>query len=120
MQVTVTCTSTDAVFALEISPDMELENFKVLVQVESGVEDMTNMVFFHNGRILLDDKKTLKDFGVENTDVLLFGPMPQGSISNATSPPQRGQPVSRAQPTTSTGNSNLILLMAQIIFWQIS
>ena len=103
MQVTVTCTSTDAIFALEISPEIELENFKVLVQVESGVENMTNMAFFHNGRILMGDKKTLKDFGVADNDVLLFGPLPQGSIS-ANNPTQ--QPISRPpQSTASSSNS---------------
>lgn len=104
MQVTVTCTTTDTIFSLEISPDIELENFKVLVQVESGVENMANMVFFHNGRILLGDKKTLKDFGVADNDVLLFGPLPQGSVPG-NNPPQRGQPISRP-PASSAGASS--------------
>ena len=112
MQVTVTFPSTDNVLSLEVSPEMELENFKVLVQVESEVEEMANMVFFHNGRILLGDKKTLKDFGVANEDVLLFGPMPQGSISNSVTPPQSGRPVSSSQQTTSTaGGSRFIVIL---------
>lgn len=101
MLVTVTCTSTDAVFSLEVSHEIELENFKVLVQVESGVESMQDMVFFHNGRILMGDKKTLQELQVSDNDVLLFGPMPRTSIPNASAAPPLGQPVSRAQPTTS-------------------
>lgn len=107
MQVTVTCTSSDVVFSLEISPDIELENFKVLVQVESGVEELGNMVFFHNGRILVGDKKTLKDLGVVEKDVLLFGPLPQGSIPSSASPPQRGRPISNSQQTSSLGGSGI-------------
>ena len=105
MQVTVTCTTTDTIFSLEISPDIELENFKVLVQVESGVENMANMVFFHNGRILLGDKKTLKDFGVADNDVLLFGPLPQGSVPG-NNPPQRGQPISRPPASSAAASSS--------------
>lgn len=105
MQVTVTCTSTDAIFSLEISPDIELENFKVLVQVENGVESMANMVFFHNGRILMGDKKTLKDFGVADNDVLLFGPLPQGSVPGS-NPPQRGQPISRPQASSAAASTS--------------
>lgn len=46
MLVTVTCSTNDAVYSLDVSPDMELENFKVLVQVESNSTDVENLVFF--------------------------------------------------------------------------
>ncbi|XP_065655467.1 protein DDI1 homolog 2 [Hydra vulgaris] len=94
MLITVTCASTDVVYSLEVSPEIELENFKVLVQVESGSIGMTDMVFFHNGKLLIEDKKSLAELGVQNNDVLLFGPLPHGSITNASSPPRTGRPVS--------------------------
>ena len=102
MFVTVTCTSTDAVYSLEVSPDIELENFKVLIQVESG-SDMTNMVFFHNGKLLIGDQKSLTALGVVDHDVLLFGPLPQGVIPNTSQPPLMGQPVSTARNTGAHG-----------------
>lgn len=103
MLVTVTCASTDAVYSLEVSPDIELENFKVLVQVESSTMDVKDMVFFHNGKILIGEKKTLTELGVVNNDVLLFGPLPQTSISNTSHPPRLGQPVSTAQNLPQRG-----------------
>lgn len=108
MLVTVTCASTDAVYSLEVSPDIELENFKVLVQVESSTMDVKDMVFFHNGKILIGEKKTLTELGVVNNDVLLFGPLPQTSISNTSHPPRLGQPVSTAQnlPQRGVGGIN--------------
>ena len=103
MQVTVT--TADSVFALEVSPEIELENFKVLVQVESGVENMSNMAFIHNGRILMDDKKTLKDLGVVDNDVLVFESLSQGQM--AMNPPQQSRPVSRPPASSAAGRSKI-------------
>lgn len=82
MFVTVTCTTTDGVYSLEVSPDIELENFKVLVGLESGLMDRTDLVFFHNGDILIGDKKTLTEHNVKDNDILLFGAMPHNSMGN--------------------------------------
>ena len=95
MQVTVTFALSDAVCPLDVAPDMELENFKALVQVENGSNTGMEMVFFHNGKILLGDKKALSELGVSENDVLLFGPAPQ-NMQNVSQPPQHGQPVSSA------------------------
>jgi len=104
MLVTVTCTSTDNVYSLEVSPDIELENFKVLVQVESNSLDIPHVVFFHNGKILLGDKKTLTELGVSDNDVLIFGPAPgQASMSNAGNAPGLGQSVSSINNSRNTG-----------------
>jgi len=99
MLVTVTCSTTDAVYSLEVSPDIELENFRVLVGVESGLMERDDLVFFHNGKMLVGDKKTLSELNVLDNDVLLFGTMPQDSFSGFMQ--NSSQDMSRQQTSTT-------------------
>ena len=70
MRLTLT-TLTDAVYQLEVSADLELENFKALCEVESGIP-AAEMSLLHNGRPLYDDKKPLKDYGIADGDILII------------------------------------------------
>ncbi|KAI5636966.1 aspartyl protease domain-containing protein [Phthorimaea operculella] len=70
MKVTVT-TLNDDIFVLQVSEDLELENFKAFCEIESGFAAKEITLNF-NGRPLLDDKKSLKDHGVHDGDVLVL------------------------------------------------
>lgn len=70
MRVTVT-TPADYTFPLEVSDDMELENFKALCEIESGFP-ATEIVISKNGQPLLDDKKTLTELGIKEGDVVML------------------------------------------------
>lgn len=70
MKITVT-TVTDYVFELDVSEELELENFKAFCEVESGFPS-TEIVIMFKGQPLLDDKKSLKDHGVGDGDVVLL------------------------------------------------
>ncbi|KAF8792332.1 protein DDI1 homolog 2-like [Argiope bruennichi] len=70
MKLTVT-TLTDLIVTLDVSPDMELENFKALCECEVGFPSQ-QMVITHEGRPLMDNKKDLSSFGVKEGDVLLI------------------------------------------------
>ncbi|XP_065087593.1 protein DDI1 homolog 2 isoform X2 [Ochlerotatus camptorhynchus] len=70
MRVTVT-TPADYTFPLEVSDDMELENFKALCEIESGFP-ATEIVISKNGQPLLDDKKTLTQLGIKEGDVVML------------------------------------------------
>ena len=70
MQVTVTTLSGD-VFPLEVPDDLELENFKAFCEAESQIQ-ASQMVILFNGRPLLDDKKSLKDYGIKNGDMVIM------------------------------------------------
>lgn len=113
MIVTVTCTSTDGVYSLEVSPDMELENFRVLVAVESGLMERSDLAFWHNGRILMGDKKTLAEHNVNDNDVLMFGTLPQNSLGNMSQNPLAGltQPplagLAQTQPSRQQNPSSM-------------
>jgi len=70
MKVTV-ATLEDAVFTLDVSEDLEIENFKAFCEVESGLPAQEiNLIF--NGIPLLDPKKSLKDFSVKEGDVIML------------------------------------------------
>lgn len=58
MKITVT-TMTDYIFVLDVSEDLELENFKAFCEVESGFPSSEIAIAF-NGRPLTDDKKITK------------------------------------------------------------
>lgn len=70
MKITVT-TLTDKIFFLDVSEDLELENFKAFCEVESGVPGPEIMLVF-NGRPLLDDKRPLKHFGIKDGDCVIL------------------------------------------------
>ena len=70
MKVTATLEG-DQIFTLNVSEDLELENLKALLEIDSGVQS-SQIVIFHNGVPLSDDKKTLKDCGIKDGDVLLL------------------------------------------------
>lgn len=75
MKITVT-TLTDYIFILDVSEDLELENFKAFCEVESGFP-ATEIVIAFNGRPLMDDKKSLKDHGIADGDVVVLQHMLQ-------------------------------------------
>lgn len=70
MKITVT-TVTDYVFELDVNEEMELENFKAFCEIESGFPS-TEIVIMFKGMPLTDDKKSLKDFGMSDGDVVLL------------------------------------------------
>jgi len=70
MKVTVT-TMADAIFSLDVSEDLELENFKAFCEVESGIPAPQILVVLE-GRPLTDDKKSLKDLGVKDGDMVII------------------------------------------------
>lgn len=73
MKITVT-TLTDIIVTIDVSPDMELENFKALCECEVGLAAI-EMVITHEGRPLLDNKKDLNTYGIKEGDVLLIQQM---------------------------------------------
>lgn len=73
MKVTVT-TLSDYIFVLDVSEDLELENFKAFCEVEAGIPACDIVISF-NGRLLKDDKTSLKDFGVKDGDVVILQQM---------------------------------------------
>lgn len=81
MKVTVT-TLSDEIFVLDVSEDLELENFKAFCEVESGFPAPEIVIAF-NGRPLMDDKKSLKDHGIQDGDAVILQHMLQsGSGTN--------------------------------------
>lgn len=79
MKVTVT-TLSDYIFVLDVSEDLELENFKAFCEVESGFPAPEIVIAF-NGRPLMDDKKSLKDYGVKDGDAVILQHMLQSGAA---------------------------------------
>ena len=70
MKVTVT-TLGDEIYNLDVNGDMELMNFKALLEFESNVP-AKEMTILSNGRPLQDDNKKLNDYEIKDGDVLLL------------------------------------------------
>ncbi|XP_068753466.1 protein DDI1 homolog 2-like [Montipora capricornis] len=70
MKVTVTLEG-DQIYNVDVSNDLELDNFKALLEFESGVQS-SQIVIFHNGVQLRDNTKTLEGYGIKDGDVLLM------------------------------------------------
>lgn len=88
MRVSVT-TLGDDIFTLEVSDDMELENFKALCELECNIP-VSEMALLLNGRPLQDDRMSLEQYGVRDGDVLIVQRM-QGARGRAQPAPQRSQ-----------------------------
>lgn len=70
MKVTIT-TLNDELFVLQVSEELELENFKAFCEIESGFP-ASEIILHLNGTPLLDDKKSLKALGVNDGDVIVL------------------------------------------------
>lgn len=68
MKITVTCD--DNVVQLDVYEDMELENLIAYCEAELGVS-FNDMQLLHNARLLSDMKKTLKQLGIADGDMVL-------------------------------------------------
>ncbi|KPJ20483.1 Protein DDI1-like 2 [Papilio machaon] len=79
MKVTVT-TVNDDIFVIDVAEDLELENFKALCEIESGVQ-AKDIIINHNGKPLIGDKKSLKDHGVSDGDVIVLLNLPRSPSS---------------------------------------
>lgn len=70
MRITVT-TLTDEIFNLDVSEDLELENFKAFCEVESGIPTAEISLLF-NGNVLQDNSKSLKSYGLKEGDMIVI------------------------------------------------
>lgn len=68
----------DLMFTLDVSNDIELENFKALCEAESGIAS-SQISLSLNGQELTDDKKPLSAYGVSDGDVLAIRSAPAQS-----------------------------------------
>lgn len=106
MKITIT-TLTDLIFTLDVSEDLELENFKVFCEVESGFPAGEIVISF-NGVLLSDEKKSLKDYGVADGDVVVLQHMAARLRMNQGAPNLGGIDFSSIRvPTTAAGGSNI-------------
>jgi len=90
MKLTV-MTANDDIVTVDVTEDMELENFKALLEFESGVP-ANQMTLIWNMVPLTENKKSLKDYGIKDGDMVVIQPS-TGAPSRA--PPQ--------MPSTGTG-----------------
>ncbi|GAB6019314.1 hypothetical protein CHUAL_000909 [Chamberlinius hualienensis] len=73
MKLTVT-TLGDSIFTLDVSEDLELENLKAFCEIETGIS-AREIILLYEGRPLIDDKKTIKQHGLKEGDVVLLQQM---------------------------------------------
>nr|XP_002754401.3 protein DDI1 homolog 1 [Callithrix jacchus] len=74
MLITVYCVRRDlseVTFSLQVSPDFELRNFKVLCEVESRVP-ADEIQIIHMERLLIDDHCSLGSYGLKDGDVVVL------------------------------------------------
>uniref|UniRef100_A0A8C7BYH0 DNA damage inducible 1 homolog 1 n=1 Tax=Neovison vison TaxID=452646 RepID=A0A8C7BYH0_NEOVI len=103
MLVTVYCLRRDlseATFSLQVSPDFELYNFRLLCELESGIPAAETQIFFLE-RLLADERRSLGSYGLRDGDVVVLlqkegaGPRPPGrtsSLARPDPPPRAPQP----------------------------
>ncbi|XP_053451455.1 protein DDI1 homolog 1 [Nycticebus coucang] len=74
MLVNVYCVRRDlseATFSVQVSPDFELRNFRVLCELESGVPAQEIQIVFME-RLLADDHCSLSSYGLKDGDVVVL------------------------------------------------
>ncbi|BFZ23811.1 hypothetical protein BsWGS_26850 [Bradybaena similaris] len=69
MQITI-ATLSDQLFTIQVSDDLELASVKVLCEMETGVPAQ-EMAVVWDGRPLVQDQLTLKQYGLRHGDLLL-------------------------------------------------
>ncbi|XP_050526404.1 protein DDI1 homolog 2 [Daktulosphaira vitifoliae] len=80
MKITVT-THDDNLFVLDVNDDLELNNFKALCAMETGIQS-DQIGLTHNGQLLVDDFKAMKTLGVHDGDVIIIQRLTNSSTSS--------------------------------------
>lgn len=70
MRITVT-TLNDEIFSLDVSEELELENFKAFCEIESGIPS-NEILINHNGKPLMENNSSLKALGICDGDVVIL------------------------------------------------
>ncbi|XP_032667306.1 protein DDI1 homolog 2 [Odontomachus brunneus] len=104
MKVTVT-TLSDDIFVLDVSEELELENFKAFCEIESGVPAHEIVIAF-NGLPLMDDKKSLRDHGIRDGDAVILQHMHQSGSDMNLQPFNRAIPLLDFSSIRVPGSSN--------------
>ncbi|XP_057606479.1 protein DDI1 homolog 1 [Hippopotamus amphibius kiboko] len=74
MLLTVYCVRRDlseATFSLQVTPDFELHNFRVLCELESGIPAEEIQIVYME-RLLAEDHRSLGSFGLKDGDVVIL------------------------------------------------
>ncbi|XP_045163407.1 protein DDI1 homolog 2-like isoform X2 [Mercenaria mercenaria] len=100
MHLTIT-TLDDHIMNVEVSEDLEIENLKAQCEFELGVPS-ANIVLTWEGRPLVEEKKTLKAYGIKNGDMLLLQQM-RGQQQQA-APQAAGSGLGAGIPQLDFGN----------------
>ncbi|KAK7579936.1 hypothetical protein V9T40_000565 [Parthenolecanium corni] len=98
MKITVT-TLDDVIFSLDVSEDLELENFKAFCENESGIP-AHEILINHNGKPLTENSLSLKAHGVCDGDVVILQRMFGSSNNRARNPVLTSNPL----PNLDFGN----------------
>lgn len=91
MKITVT-TLQDEIFFLDVSEDLELENFKAFCEIESGIP-ASEIVLNHNGKLLINNSISLKAHGIADGDVVILQRMFGNSAERMSRPPPPAQSI---------------------------
>lgn len=70
MQITVT-TETGGVFPLEVSLELTLQDLKAILEIEAAM-DAGQMMLLHNMVPMTEEGKSLKDYNVEEDDIIML------------------------------------------------
>uniref|UniRef100_A0A0V0GC73 Putative dna damage inducible protein n=1 Tax=Triatoma dimidiata TaxID=72491 RepID=A0A0V0GC73_TRIDM len=84
MKVTVT-TLSDELFVLDVSEDLELENFKAFCEIESGLP-ARDILIVHEGKPLLENQMSMKRHGIKDGDVVILQHMGRDSQAPSSLP----------------------------------
>lgn len=92
MKISVT-TLNDDIFSLDVSEDLELENFKAFCEIESGIPS-NEILINHNGKPLMENNLSLKAHGICDGDVVILQRMfdsvnSRGTTASLTNPSKK-------------------------------
>ncbi len=73
MQIVIT-TLDGSIYSLDVSPDLEILNFKALCEQETHIP-ISEISLTFDGRPLNDDTKTLESFGIRENDIIMVQKM---------------------------------------------
>ena len=102
MQLTVT-TGGDDIFPIDVSEDLELENFKALLEFECGIA-ANEITIYRDGKLLEGEKQSVGSLGVKNGDVLLM--VKKAPLQPR--PSQQQRPMQQQRPATAQGKVDIM------------
>ncbi|KAL7267825.1 DNA damage-inducible protein 1 [Rhizina undulata] len=88
-RLTISCISTSQILQLEVPSEISVTDLKALISSELPSASTSSQHLYHNGRLLSEPGKSLREYDVSDDDMIVLHSRPSGPPASASGQSQR-------------------------------